>query len=46
MSRRKNPHPQRAVNARTVLKVVRVGEKRKREKRKKGTFGVAFEDDS
>jgi hypothetical protein len=33
--RRKNPHPQRAVNARTVLKVVRVGEKRKREKRKK-----------
>jgi hypothetical protein len=35
MSRRKNPHPQRAVNARTVLKVVRVGEKRKREKRKK-----------
>ena len=31
--RRKNPHPKRAVNARTVLKV-----------RERRTFGVVFED--
>ena len=36
MGRRKNPHPQRAVNARTVLKVAR--------EKKRRTFGVVFED--
>ena len=39
MGRRKNPHPQRAVNARTVL-----GEGWREEKKKGRAFGVVFED--
>ena len=55
--RRKNPHPQRAVNARTVLKVSyldardkeeeEVEEEEEGEEKEEDPFGVAsFEDDS
>ena len=48
MGRRKNPHPKRAVNARTVLKVVK-GRKRKKKKREKNLWccvrGFLTEDD-
>ena len=37
--RRKNPHPKRAVNARTVLKVAR-----EEEEVEEDQFGVVFED--
>ena len=48
MSRRKNPHPQRAVNARTALKVVKGRrEEEEGEEKEEEPFGVAsFEDDS
>ena len=38
MGRRKNPHPQRAVNARTVLKVVKGRKQRKKKKREKNLW--------